>query len=74
MNTIHTFHLPFREMIITPLDFVVITRLSFSKEPVLFSSEAYSSIVVRKRWLKDMFGVTTFVKLGCSFLFDIRSS
>ena len=69
MDTTHTFYLPFREMTITPLDFAAITVLSFSREPVPFSSEAYSSAVVRKRWLKDMFRVTTSMKSG-HFFFD----
>ena len=68
MDTTHTFHLPFKEMTVTPLDFAAITGLSFFGDPVLFSSEAYSSIVVRNRWLRDLFGVTTPVKSGCSSL------
>ena len=46
MDTMHTFHLPLGEMTITPLDFAAITRLSFYREPIPFSSEAYSCIVV----------------------------
>ena len=34
MGTTHSFHFPFGEMTITPLDFVAITRLSFFREPV----------------------------------------
>ena len=49
MDTIHTFHLPFEEMTISPLDFSTITGFSFSREPVPFSNEAYSSAMVRKR-------------------------
>ena len=67
MDTTHTFYLPFGEMIVT-LDFVAITGLSFSREPVPFSSEACSSVVVRNRWLRDSFGVMTPMKSGCSFL------
>ena len=68
MDTTHTFHLPFGEMTITPLDFTVITGLSFSGEPVPLSSEAYSSVVMRNRWLKDLFGVTASVKSSYSSL------
>ena len=68
MDTTHTFHLPFGEMTITPLDFAAIIRLSFSGKPVSFSSEAYNFIVVRNKWLRDSFGVMTPMKSGCSFL------
>ena len=68
MDTTHTFYLPFREMTITPLDFTTITGLSFSREPIPLSSEAYSSVVVRNAWLKDLFRVITFVKSGYSSL------
>ena len=34
MDTIHTFHLPFREMTVTPLDFAAINGLSFFREPI----------------------------------------
>ena len=47
MDTTHTFHLPFGEMIVTPLDFAAITGLSFSGEPILFSGEACESVVAR---------------------------
>ena len=49
MDTTHTFHLPFGEMTITPLDFVAIIRLSFSGEPIPISNKAYSSIVMQNR-------------------------
>ena len=68
MDTTHTFYLPFREMIITLLNFAAITGLSFSRELVPLSSEAYSSAMVRKRCLKDIFKATTSVKSGCSSL------
>ena len=54
----------FGEMIITPLDFTIITGLNFFGEPISLSSEAYSSVVVRNVWLKGLFGVTVFVKSG----------
>ena len=47
-----TFHLPFEEMTINPLDFAAITGLSFSGDPVLFSSEAYSSIVCEEEMVE----------------------
>ena len=65
MDTAPLFHLPFEETTITPLDFTAITGLSFSEEPIPMSNEAHSSIVVRSRWLKDLFGATTAVKSGC---------
>ena len=68
MDTTHTFHLPFQEITITPLDFATITRLSFSGEPIPLSNEAYSSMVVRNVWLKELFGVTAFVKSSYSSL------
>ena len=57
MDTSHTFHLPFSEMTVTPLDFAAITGLSFSGEPVPFSSEVCESTVARHTWLKDLFSV-----------------
>ena len=68
MDTTHIFYLPFGEMTVTPLDFAAITRLSFSWELIPFSSEAYSSVVVQNRWLRDSFGVTAPVKSGFSSL------
>ena len=68
MDTTHTFHLPFGELTITPLDFVAITGLSFSGEAVPFSGEACNSAVSRNAWLKDLLGVITSVKSGCSTL------
>ena len=68
MDITHSFYLPFGEMTITPLDFTAITGLSFSREVVPFNSEAYSSIAMRKKWMKDMFGVITHMKLCCSSL------
>ena len=64
----HMFHLPFGEMTVTPLDFAAITVLKFSREPVLFSSAACSSVVVRNRWLRDSFGITVLMKSGYSSL------
>ena len=55
-------------MTITPLDFSAITRLSFSREPIPVSNEAYSSVMVRNIWLKDLFGATSTVKSGCILL------
>ena len=55
MDTTHSFHLSFREITINPLDFTTITGLSFSREPIPVSNEAYSSTVVRNMWLKDLF-------------------
>ena len=57
MCALITFHLPFREMTVTPLDFVAITGLSFFGELVSFSSNACSFVVVRNRWLRDSFGI-----------------
>lgn len=54
MDTTHSFHLPFEEMTTTLLDFITITRLIFFKEPVPFSNEVYSFVVVRNKWLKDL--------------------
>ena len=51
-------------MTITPLDFAAITRLSFSREPIPVSNEAYSSAVVRNIQLKDLFGATDSMKSG----------
>ena len=68
MDTTHTFHLPFGEMTVTPLNFAAITRLNFYREHVLFSSKAYSFVVVKNRWLRDSFGVMTPMKFGCSSL------
>ena len=68
MDTTHTFHLLFKEMTITLLDFAAITGLSFSREPIPLSNEAYSSVMVRNRWLKDLFGVTASINSGCSSL------
>ena len=68
MDTIHTFHLPFGEMTITPLDFAAITGLSFFGEPIPLSNETYSSVAVRNVWLKDLFGFTASMKSGCSSL------
>ena len=65
MDTTPSFHLPFGEMTITLLDFAAIILLSFFEEPILVSNEAYGSIVVRNRWLKDLFGVTTTIKSDC---------
>ena len=47
MDTTHSFHLPFREMTITPLDFAAIIGLSFSWEPISLSNEVFSSVVAR---------------------------
>ena len=41
--------MPFEEMTVTPLDFTAIIGLSFFGELVPVSSEAYRSIVMRKR-------------------------
>ena len=60
--------LPFGEMTVTPLDFMAITGLTFSGEPVPFSGEACESAVARHTWLKDLFDVTASVKFGCSTL------
>ena len=49
MDTMHTFDLPFEEMTITLLDFLTITGMSFSGEPIPFSSEACSFVVTRNR-------------------------
>ena len=68
MYTNHTFHLPFREMTITPLDFVANPVLSSFEEAIPFSDEACSSMVVRNTWLKDLFRVVASVKSGCSTL------
>ena len=68
MDTTHTFHLPFGEMIVTPLDFAAITGLSFSGEPVPFSGEACESTAARHTWLMDLFGVVASVKSGSSTL------
>ena len=68
MDTTHTFHLPFGEMTITPLDFAAITGLSFSGEPVPFSGEACESAAARYTWLMDLFGVVASVKSGSSTL------
>ena len=68
MDTTHTFHLLFYEMTITPLDFTAIIGLSFSGEPVPFSSEVYSSVVIWNKWLRDSFSVMALVKSGCSSL------
>ena len=68
MDTTHSFHLPFGEMTITPLDFVTITGLSFSGEPIPVSNEPYSSTVVRNIWLKDLFGAIAAMKSGCILL------
>ena len=68
MDTTHTFHLPFGEMIVTPLDFTAITGLSFSREPVPFSGEACESAAARRMWLKDLFGAVASVKSGSSTL------
>ena len=68
MDTTHTFHLPFGEMSVTPLDFAAITGLSFYGEPIPFSGEAYESAVARHTWLKDLFEVVASVKSGCSTL------
>ena len=68
MGTTHTFHLPFGDITITPLDFTAITGLSFSGEAVPFSGEAYSSLVVRNRWTKDLFRIVALMKSGCSYL------
>ena len=68
MDTTHTFHLPFGEMTVTLLDFAAITDLSFSGEPVPFSSEACESAVARHAWLKDLFGVVASVMSSCSIL------
>ena len=65
MDTIHSFQLPFGEMTITPLDFIVIIGLSFSREPIPVNNEAHSSAVVRNRWLKNLFEATASVKSGC---------
>ena len=65
MDTTYTFHLPIEEITITPLDFAAITGQSFFGKPIPLSSEAYSSVVVRNMWLKDLFGVTASVKFGC---------
>ena len=65
MDTTPLFHLFFGEMTITPLDFAAITTLSFFREPIPVSNEAYSSVVVRNKWLKDLFGATVVVKFGC---------
>ena len=64
-GTTHSFHLPFGEMTITHFDFAAITRLSFSREPTPVSNKAYSSAVVRNRWLKDLFRANAAVKFGC---------
>ena len=68
MDTTHSFHLHFGEMNIIPLDFTMITGLSFSGEPIPVSSEACSPAVMRNIWLRDLFGVTTSVKSGYSSL------
>ena len=65
MDTTHSFHLPFEEMTVTPLDFAAITRMSFFGEPTPLSNEVYSSAMVRNRWLKDLFRATGIVKYGC---------
>ena len=41
--------MPFEEMTVIPLDFIAIIGLSFFGELVPVSSEAYRSIVMRKR-------------------------
>ena len=64
MDTTHSFHLPFGEITITPLDFATITELSFCREPIFMSNEGYSSTLVRNKWLKDLFRATTDVKSG----------
>ena len=68
MDITHSFHLPFREITVTPLDFATITGLSFSGEPVSVSNEAYNFVVVRNKWLKDLFRATAIVKFGCTSL------
>ena len=65
MDTTHSFHIPFGEINITPLDFIAITGLSFFGEPIRMSNEAHSFVVVRNRWPEDLFGATTAVKFGC---------
>ena len=65
MDTTHSFHLPFEEMTVTPLDFAAITQMSFFGEPTPLSNEVYSSAMVRNRWLKDLFRATGIVKYGC---------
>ena len=65
MDITHTFHFPFGEMTIAPLDFAAITDLSFFGEVVPFSDEACNSVVARNAWLKDLFGVVDSVKCGC---------
>ena len=65
MDTTHSFHIPFGEINITPLDFAAITKLSFSGEPIPVSNEAHGSAVVRNKWLKDLFRATTAVKYCC---------
>lgn len=62
------FYFPFGEMTITPLDFIAIIGLSFSREVVPFNDEACDSVVVRNIWFKDFLGVVAFVKSGCSTL------
>ncbi|KDP30106.1 hypothetical protein JCGZ_18238 [Jatropha curcas] len=39
MDTTHTFHLPFDEMMITTVDFVAITRLPFGGQSVVFDDQ-----------------------------------
>ena len=67
MDTTHTFHLPFGEMTITPFDFAAITGLSFSGSPLHLVVRCIV-VVVRNRWLKDLFSVTASLKSGCSSL------
>ena len=64
MDTTHSFHLPFREMTITSLDFAATTGLSFSREPIPVSNEAYSSTVVRYRRLNHLFEAPIDMKSG----------
>ena len=52
-------------MTITPLDFAAIIGLSFSREPIHVSNEAYNSAMVRYIWLKDLFRAIATVKSGC---------
>ena len=68
MDNTHSFHLPFGEMTITSLDFMAITGLSLSEEPVSLSNEAYKYVMVRNKWLRDLFRATIAVKSGYGLL------
>ena len=69
MDSTHTFHLPFGEMTIAPLDFAAITGLSFSGLPVPFGAAAYyPSASSTDEWAIELFGRKMEKKDGCSSL------